>query len=190
MGIREGLLVLLADGPKHGYRLKGEFEEATGQAWPLNIGQVYTTLGRLERDGLVELDTTDSEGRKVYRLTKAGRAEVRDWLTRPVDHRLDARDELSMKLLLTLFAGVADPLAVVDTQRAATMTALQDLHRLKQETDPDDLPWLLHLDRLILRAEAELRWLDLVEDRVPERRRRPAAVHEPAETEEVTGWPR
>jgi len=185
MGIREGLLLLLAEGPKHGYRLKSEFEAATGEAWPLNIGQVYTTLGRLERDGLVELDVTDPEGRKIYRITRAGRAELDDWLGKPVDRRIAARDELSMKLLLTVFAGAVDPLVVVDTQRVATMTALQDLHRLKQDTDQDDLPWLLHLDRMILQSEAELRWLDLIEDRLPSEARRGAAIETTPDSQEV-----
>ena len=189
MGIREGLLLLLAEEPKHGYRLKTEFEAATGQAWPLNIGQVYTTLGRLERDGLVLLDATDPEGRKIYRITKAGRAEMHEWLGQAVDRKLSARDELSMKILLAVASEHTDPIVVVGVQRAATMTALQDLHRLKQDTDPADLAWLLHLDRMILQSESELRWLDMVEDRLPEtRRRRPAGVADEARAEkEVAG---
>ncbi len=166
MGIREGLLALLAEEPKHGYQLKVEFEAATGEAWPLNIGQVYTTLQRLERDGLVERHETDDEGRHSYRITKAGRAELVEWMTRPERRSVTNRDEVSMKLLLAMVADVVNPLEVLAIQRNATMTTLQDYTRLKADTPADDLAWLLHLDRLILRGEADLRWLERVEERL------------------------
>ncbi|MEX0706153.1 MAG: PadR family transcriptional regulator [Nitriliruptoraceae bacterium] len=181
MGVREGLLALLARGPRHGYQLKLEFEAATGEVWPINIGQVYTTLQRLERDGLVAGGEADEEGRIVYELTGDGLAEATTWFTTAVDRTVPGRDEVTIKLLLAMVAGVVDPHAVVDAQRVATLTALQDYTRLKSEADPDaDVAWLLQLERLVMQADAELRWLDRVEDRlglVPERPLGPGAIH-------------
>lgn len=166
MGVREGLLVLLADGPKHGYQLKLDFESATGEAWPLNIGQVYTTLQRLERDECVKAIGEDTEGRIAYRITANGKEAIAHWLTAPVERTVANRDEVSMKLLLTLASGVVEPRTVIDTQRTATMRSLQDFTRLRSDSDRQDIPWQLHIDRLIFRAEAEMRWLDRVEERI------------------------
>lgn len=166
MGIKEGLLTLLATGPAHGYQLKVDFEAATGEAWPLNVGQVYTTLQRLERDGLVELIETDAEGRVIYAITEAGRSLLAEWMLSPVERTAATRDDVSMKLLLSMSSGVVDPVTVIGVQRSATMSALQDYTRAKADSDADDMAWLLHVDRLILRAEAELRWLDRVEERL------------------------
>ncbi len=166
MAVRDGLLVLLGSGPKHGYQLKVEFEGSTGQLWNLNVGQVYTTLQRLERDGLVELHETDAEGRSSYRLTEAGRSEAFGWFTTPASRADSARDEVVMKVLLAVTNGIVPAAEVIDTQRAATMAALQDYTRLKSEAGPDQLAWLLNLDRHILRCEAELRWLDRTEERL------------------------
>jgi DNA-binding PadR family transcriptional regulator len=166
MGIREGLLTLLARAPAPGYQLKLDLENATGEAWPLNVGQVYTTLQRLERDGLVESVEPDLDGRVVYELTSAGRDEMDGWLQTPIERTVANRDDVSMKLLLAMASDVVDPVVVVSIQRNATMSAIQDYTRLKRETPPDDVAWLLHVDRLILRAEAELRWLARVEERI------------------------
>ncbi|HEX6286884.1 MAG TPA: PadR family transcriptional regulator, partial [Acidimicrobiia bacterium] len=121
MGIREGLLALLADGPRHGYQLKLDLEMATGDAVTLNVGQVYTTLQRLERDGLVEDGGTDVEGRAIYRITKPGIAAIREWASRPEDLAAAGRDEISIKVLLALFTPGLDPRQVIETQRRATM---------------------------------------------------------------------
>lgn len=167
MGVREGLLALLADGPQHGYQLKLDFEHATGEVWPVNVGQIYTTLQRLERDGLVEGGEADEDGRISYVLTDDGRRELASWYATPVDRGSPSRDEVTMKLLLALSRrGGADPAMVVAVQRAATMTALQDYTRLKADGDGDDVAWVLQLERLVMIAEAELRWLDRVEDRL------------------------
>ena len=167
MGVKQALLALLADGPRHGYQLKVEFERDTGEVWPVNVGQVYTTLQRLERDGLVVAGTEDAEGRISYQLTDDGRGEVASWYATPVDRSVPTRDEVSMKLLFAVAGhGGADPATVVAVQRAATMTALQDYTRLKADTPRDDPAWLLQLERLAMIAEAELRWLDRVEDRL------------------------
>ncbi len=84
MSVRQALLALLEQGPMYGYQLRAEFEQRTGATWPLNVGQVYTTLTRLERDGLVAGEGADAEGHVIYRVTDAGREEVASWFTTPV----------------------------------------------------------------------------------------------------------
>jgi DNA-binding PadR family transcriptional regulator len=169
MSIRHGLLALLERGPRHGYQLRAEFDAATGATWPLNVGQVYTTLDRLERDGFVVQDgEPDADGRIAYRLTDTGHAEVRDWFRSPVSAKAAPRDELAIKLALAVTTPGVDVVSVVQTQRSATMTALQELTRLKLRASEDggDLAWSLVLDSLVFRAEAEIRWLDHCETRV------------------------
>lgn len=168
MGVREGLLALLDRAPTHGYQLRTELEAAVGSLWSVNIGQVYSTLQRLERDELVAAagEEPDASGRLPYALTEAGRAEVVAWLRRPQPRSDDVRDELVLKVLLARRTGLVEPLVVVDAQRAATMQALQDFTRRRAALDEGDLERLLALDRLALRARAELDWLDLVEERL------------------------
>jgi len=166
MGLREGLLCILVRGDAHGYRLKSELESVTGDTWQVNIGQVYTTLQRLERDGLVESADSNADGRIVYKVTDRGHQEARQWLATPVDLAASGRDEISLKVLMAMVSGVSDPRRVVEKQRGATMTLLQDYTTLKADDFNDDLAWQLYLDRLILSAEAELRWLERVEARL------------------------
>lgn len=187
MSVKQGLLALLAQGPMYGAQLRVEFEERTGGTWPLNVGQVYTTLGRLERDGLVEpTGEADAEGRISYRLTEAGAGEVTTWWRTPVDRDSTPRDELTIKLALAVTVPGVDVQAVAQTQRTSTLKHLHDLTRLKQqvmrkqrdaERAPDgtdhDLAWLLVLEHLIFSAEAEVRWLDHVETRLHRESLRP-----------------
>jgi DNA-binding PadR family transcriptional regulator len=178
MSIRHGLLALLERGPSHGYQLRAEFDAATGATWPLNVGQVYTTLDRLERDGFVVQDgPADDDGRIAYRITDDGRAEVRAWFTSPVSAKAAPRDELAIKLALAVTTPGVDVVSVVQTQRSSTMTSLQELTRLKVRAGADDgeLAWSLVLDSLVFRAEAEIRWLDHCESRLA---RAGASVHE------------
>jgi DNA-binding PadR family transcriptional regulator len=161
MSVRQALLALLEQGPMYGYQLRAEFERRTGSTWPLNVGQVYTTLTRLERDGLVAENGADGEGHVVYRVTDAGREEVATWFTTPVERTQPPRDELAIKLALALTTPGVDVPGVVQVQRGATMRTLQELTRLKARAEaPDDLPWLLVLDAMLFQAEAEVRWLD------------------------------
>jgi DNA-binding PadR family transcriptional regulator len=181
MSIRHGLLALLERGPSHGYQLRAEFDAATGSTWPLNVGQVYTTLDRLERDGLVAQEgDPDSDGRIAYRITDDGRRELTSWFRSPVSAKSAPRDELSIKLALAVTTPGVDVLGVVQTQRTATMTGLQELTRLKtRATDPEaDLAWSLVLDSLVFAAEAEIRWLDHCEARL---RRAQLERREPAD---------
>lgn len=166
MGIKEGLLALLADGPTHGYQLKLDLEAATGDGISLNVGQVYSTLQRLERDLLIESGGRDDEGREVYRIRSAGRDALRAWMSNPVDVAAGGRDEISIKVLIALFTEGLDPREVIESQRRATMGLLQDFTRLRARDSEEDIAWQLHLDRLMYSAEAELKWLDRVEERL------------------------
>jgi DNA-binding PadR family transcriptional regulator len=166
VSVRHSLLALLSAGPMHGYGLKTEFEAATSDIWPLNVGQVYTTLGRLERDGLVTAEA-DAEGQKVYQITPAGRDELGRWFETPVQREMIPRQELAIKLVFAMRSGAADVAAVVQRQRVATVRALQDVTRLKVAAESSgDLAWLMMLDALVFQAEAEARWLDMCEARL------------------------
>lgn len=169
MGVREGLLTLLARGPRYGYQLKLELEAASGAAWTVNIGQIYSTLQRLERDRAIAQVGTDAEGRVSYEITDEGLDEARRWFATPVPRDTAARDELAMKIKLALDTGAVPLAGLLGNERNAAMAALQDYTGLKAAAAPDDLAWLLHLDRLIYLTEAEIRWLDLTEERVRDR---------------------
>jgi DNA-binding PadR family transcriptional regulator len=199
MSVRQGLLALLAEQPMYGYQLRQEFETRTGGTWPLNIGQVYTTLTRLQRDGLVDEAGATEEGTVVYALTEAGHAEVDRWWATPVVRSGPARDELAIKLALAVTAPGVDVRAVVQAQRTASMRMLQEYTRLSRTGSPGtqlpasgvasgatpaagsppprrppdadtsgrgDLAWQLVLDSLVFAGEAEVRWLDHVEQRL------------------------
>lgn len=184
MSVRQSLLALLDLQPMYGYQLRSEFESRTGSTWPLNIGQVYTTLGRLQRDGLVVVDSGGDEGHTTYAITDAGREDVRKWFATPVGRDAPPRDELAIKLALAVSVPGVDVHAVVQTQRTATVQALQEYTRLKHKagdaTDPGELAWLLVLDSLVFQAEAEVRWLDHCESRLLRAAARTAAVTDPA----------
>ena len=148
MSIRQAMLAILEQGPMYGYQLRAEFEQRTGETWPLNIGQVYTTLTRLERDGLVEIvghggvDESDQDGRPdqaasdrqhvSYRATEAGRGEVSEWFATPVPRTQPARDELAIKLAIAVTLPGTDVGTIIQRQRSATMASLQDYTRLKR----------------------------------------------------------
>ena len=176
MSVRQALLALLEQGPMYGYQLRAEFERRTGATWPLNVGQVYTTLSRLERDGFVEGlhdgvadDEGSSQHRVMYVATAAGHEEVAAWFTTPVARTQPPRDELAIKLALAVTVPGVDVGTVIQQQRSATMGALQDYTRVKRaggDASPDDLAWSLVLDSLVFNAEAEIRWLDHCEARV------------------------
>lgn len=166
MSIKHGILALLRDQPGYGYQLRAAFEESTGSTWPVNIGQVYTTLGRLERDDLVAKTGSDTEGHVVYQITEAGRRELADWFARPISQAERPRDELAMKLALAVTVPGVDVSALVQGQRAHAQSALQELTRLKMRAAAPHLAWSLVLEAQIFQAEAEIRWLDEVEERV------------------------
>jgi DNA-binding PadR family transcriptional regulator len=168
----------------YGYQLRAAFEESTGGTWPLNIGQVYTTLSRLERDDLVRALPEGDSGQRSYEISDAGRAELALWFATPVKRQDRPRDELAIKLALALTTPGVDVQAVVQTQRGATMRALQEFTRLKvPAAQPADLAWRLILDSMIFQAEAEVRWLDHCEASLV--RYHPPAVKPAAQTEDA-----
>jgi DNA-binding PadR family transcriptional regulator len=170
MSVKQSLLAILQVGPCHGYQLKSEFERRTGSTWPLNAGQVYNTLDRLDRDGLVERDSDEDDQQVRYFITATGRQEVAGWLGSPVLRASTVRDELAIKLAIAVTLPHVDIARVIQVQRSATLGTLQDLTRTKAATDDpetsDELAGLLVIDSLIFSAEAEIRWLDHSETRL------------------------
>jgi DNA-binding PadR family transcriptional regulator len=177
MAVREGLLSLLEPGPRYGYQLKTEFESVTGGVWTLNVGQVYTTLDRLERDGFVVM--SEAAGQKSYELTAAGREELGAWWQAVPADEPPPRDELMLKVLMAIEKGTAHALDVITRQRTALFQLLQGHRRSAggpagASTDPSaSLAAQLVTDALVVRAEADLRWLDLCESRLDASRKDP-----------------
>ena len=176
MSVRNSLLALLAEQPMYGAQLKSEFEKRTGGQWPLNIGQVYTTLNRLERDGLVEVaGEPDADARIPYRLTEPGLAEVRAWWHSAVSRETaPPRDELAIKIAMAVTSPGVDVHEVVSRQRSAIMAHLRELNRGKPRRTlaspaPEPTPSELVLESQIFAAEAEMRWLDYLEERLSRR---------------------
>jgi DNA-binding PadR family transcriptional regulator len=164
------LLAMLEEGPSYGLALHDKFEARTGRIWPLNVGQVYTTLARLERDGLVRLDAdASSEAQKLYEITSAGRARVRQWFARELagPAQAPARDELVLKLVMSVRAPDVHPIDVIQAERRAAVELLQEYTRLKLEAGAGgDTGWLMLVDSFIFQAEARVRWLDACESHI------------------------
>jgi DNA-binding PadR family transcriptional regulator len=177
--VRWGLLALFADGPKYGYQLRTEFDARTGGTWALNVGQVYTTLDRLARDGYVRSVGDNDDGREVFTITDQGRAALADWFGTPVTDTDRPRSELAIKLSMAAADPRVDVAFVVQTQRTESMRQMRDFTDLRRQAEQeDDDAWLLFLDHLIFALESEIRWLDHAEATVLRRRarRRAAAV--------------
>jgi DNA-binding PadR family transcriptional regulator len=164
--LKFALLGLLAHDPKHGYDLKNELEQALGGHWEINFGQIYTTLARMERDGLVEMVAEDRDGRgkKTYRLTGPGRQELTAWLEEPVEKPRQLRDEFFIKLVVGRLAGPIDPQPMIDRQRQAYLQQLRELTALAGRTEDGNLE--LMVEGAILHLQADLRWLDLCDERL------------------------
>lgn len=190
MSIAMSLLALLDEGPSYGLRLKQGFEERTGGVWPLNVGQVYTTLDRLEREGLVrQTDGAESDRQRMHEITSDGRARLQAWFGRPGE-LLPGRDQLVLKLVMAARHPGVDTPAVIQAERRGAVELLQQYTRLKRDPAAErDLGWAFLIDSLIFKAEATVRWLDACEARltkVPPSRGTPASVEVPEdEPEEV-----
>jgi DNA-binding PadR family transcriptional regulator len=170
MSIRQSLLAILDQGPCYGYQLRAEFDRRTGSTWPINAGQIYSTLDRLERDGLVERAEVAVDGQNYYSITASGHTEVADWLGSPIARTTAARDELAIKLAVAVTLPGVDIAEVIEVQRSATLRTLQELTATKNATDDpqsaEELARILVVDSLIFSAEAEVRWLDYSEARL------------------------
>jgi DNA-binding PadR family transcriptional regulator len=176
MSVRHALLALLSEGPKYGLQLRQEFEARTGEVWPLNVGQVYTTLQRLERDGLVESDSAGEDGpQKGFRITPEGEADLAEWLRTPPDLTSPPRDELVMKILVAMRVPGIDVHEVIQVHRRYLVELMQQWTRLKEDEAEFDLGFALVVDAELFRLDSVVRWLDAAEGRLKR-----AAVDPPA----------
>jgi DNA-binding PadR family transcriptional regulator len=167
VSVPHALLALLAEGPKYGLRLREEFEARTGEVWPLNVGQVYKTLGRLERDGLVESDGTEGDGpQKAYRITARGGEELATWLRTPPDLTSPPRDELVMKVMVAVQVPDTDVNEVIQAHRMYLVELMQQWTRLKEGEARHDLGLALAVDAELFRLDAVTRWLDAADARL------------------------
>jgi DNA-binding PadR family transcriptional regulator len=167
MSIRHALLALLSEGPKYGLQLRQEFESRTGEVWPLNVGQVYTTLQRLERDGLVESEGTDDDGpQKGFHITQEGADELTEWLRTPPDFSSPPRDELVIKVLVALGLPGVDVHEVVQLHRRYLVELMQQWTRLKEDESRLDLNFALVVDAELFRLDSLIRWLDTADGRL------------------------
>lgn len=168
MSVGMSLLALLDDGPSYGLNLKNEFEARTGGIWPLNVGQVYTTLGRLQRDGLILVRSEDeAESQKFYEITEQGRTLLGEWFERPGGRGAPSREELVLKLVMIARRSKADAGKVIQAERRSAVQLLQEYTRLKHDSPGEsDLGWSFLVDSLIFQTEARVRWLDACESRL------------------------
>jgi DNA-binding PadR family transcriptional regulator len=165
--VRHALLALLSEGPKYGLQLRQEFEADTGEVWPLNVGQVYTTLQRLERDGFVESDEADLDGpQKRFRITARGREELDGWLRTPPDLSSPPRDELVIKVLVALRVAGVDVHEVMQVHRRYLVQLMQQWTHLKEDLADQDLGFALVVDAELFRLDSVIRWLDAAEGRL------------------------
>ncbi|MEZ0073918.1 PadR family transcriptional regulator [Planotetraspora sp. GP83] len=161
--MRLPLLALLAKEPAHGYELKQALEVTFGSAYPSpNIGQIYVTLGRLEKDGFVravDVEQSNRPNKKVYYLTAAGREALETWVDEPTEGPR-VRDEFFMKLVLAPLTGIADRMALVNRQRRHYLSLMRDLDALAERTDPENRVALLLIEGAMLHLQADLDWLE------------------------------
>src|SRR5262245_27283531 len=160
--VQEVLLALLVKEPSHGYQLRARLQLALGPlAEALNAGHVYVTLNRLEKAGLVSSERvgqTDRPDRKVYELTEAGSERVAEWLA-DTSWPKPAPAEFHLKLVAAAAAGLGDPVRLVDTQRHALLAGLAEAQRAAL-AEPNGSAAGLLLEGVVLRLQADLRWLE------------------------------
>lgn len=172
--VKYALLGLLASAPRHGYDLKAAFEELLGGSWPLNIGQVYTTLARLERDGFVRSRVVPQDlvpDRKVYEITAPGRDELERWLEQPANGPVRLKDELFVKVLVQSLVKGGNARALIGRQRREHLQTLAQLAELQADDDLNPATRLI-VEGAMLHVEADLQWLELCEERLTKGRKR------------------
>jgi DNA-binding PadR family transcriptional regulator len=166
VSVRHAMLALLSEGPKYGLQLREEFEARTGEVWPLNVGQVYTTLQRLERDGLVASEGDDEGPQKSYKIMPGGADELSAWLRTPPDLSSPPRDELVMKVLIALHVRNASVPEIIQAHRRYLVQLMQRWTHIKEEGDPADLNLALAVDAELFRLDSVVRWLDAADARI------------------------
>lgn len=170
MSVKHALLALLDNRSMYGYELRQEFESEIGDHWTLNFGQVYLTLESLEKHGLVKYRVVPGESapdRKVYKITAEGRRNLADWFHAPVESQKGLRDEFYLKFMLGLNSPRVDIAEIVLTQKQSVLHKLHEYTKLKREAGrAGDIAKVMLLDLVLLRAEADIRWLDMCEVRL------------------------
>jgi DNA-binding PadR family transcriptional regulator len=172
---QEVVLAMLAKEPSHGYQLRARLRRALGPLGEaMNAGQIYVTLTRLEKAGLAASERAsglaDRPDRKVYGLTPAGQQRVADWMAEVTWPKPDLA-EFHLKLIAAAAARLADPLAIVDTQRRELLRRLRDAQRAAM-VEPEGSDAALLLEGIVLRLQADLRWLEACEQNWTGRRSR------------------
>lgn len=170
MSVRNAILGLLAQKPRHGYELHAAFSAVGGATWDVKPAQIYTTLERLEESGLVQTESDLGEGnepdRRIYAITRDGRDALKGWFEDgvPTEHQ---RDEFFVKLMIGLVSGEADPAFIIQTQRSRLYQELHDVTTQRDTYDPQtEMAQILLVDKAIMHLEADLRWLDMIEMRL------------------------
>jgi DNA-binding PadR family transcriptional regulator len=167
MSIRHAVLALLSEGPSYGNELRHEFEARTGEVWPLNAGQIYSTLQRLERDGLVESEDAEADGpQKRFRITAEGSDELSAWLRTPPDLSLPPRDELVIKVLVAVRLPGVNVRDVIQVHRRYVVEVMQQWTRLKEDEASYDLNFALVVDAELFRLDSVVKWLDTADGRL------------------------
>jgi DNA-binding PadR family transcriptional regulator len=185
VSVPHALLALLSEGPKYGLQLRQEFEARTGEVWPLNVGQVYTTLQRLERDGLVASDSDVEDGpQRHFRITPEGRAELTGWLQTPPDLSSPPRDELVIKVLVAARLPGVDVHQVIQVHRRHLVELMQQWTRIKDDAGPGEIGLVLAVDAELFRLDSVIRWLDAADGRLKR------AALEPSDAPPVSPLPR
>jgi DNA-binding PadR family transcriptional regulator len=167
MSVRHSLLALLSEGPKYGFQLRQEFEASTGDVWPLNVGQVYTTLQRLERDGFAAShDVETDERQRNYHITAKGDEELSHWLRTPPDLSEPPRDELVIKILVASRLSDVNVHDVIQVHRRYLVQVMQQWTHLKEDESRYDLAFALAVDAELFRLDSVVRWLDAADGRL------------------------
>ena len=171
MSIQHAMLGLLSGQPQFGLALQQQFESSTGNIWPLNVGQVYTTLQRLERDGFVVSEEGETKrAQKNYQLTSQGHAELLRWLQTPSESEPPPRDELMIKVLVAMQTAVIDVHDLIQTHRRQLIEMMQRYTHIKATAAEDDIALSLVVDAQIFRLEGLVRWLDSADTRLTQQK--------------------
>ena len=162
MSVKHSLLALLYEKSRHGYELKTGFEEMVQGMWPLNAGQVYTTLDRLERDSFVETPGHDKKDRKLYTITTAGKEELWSWLEKPVGRSL-FKDEFYFKFLCANQVSYENRQSMIRNQKETMIKDVLHLtHLKKQMVSSENETMKLLIEGALLHLEADIKWLDMI----------------------------
>jgi DNA-binding PadR family transcriptional regulator len=183
MSVRMSILAMLAQQPSYGYLLRAEFDRRTGATRPLNVGQVYKVLETLERDGLATRSAqTDADGHVFYEASEAGRAEVERWLVTADRPAVAGRSDLAVKVAVASTLPGVEVERMLDAQRSSARERLQGLELERHAANAGLGPQLI-ADAMTFEAEAELRWLDHVAERIRTAHRSGVELGVPFDTE-------